>query len=141
MTSNDKSYEDLAFLDRLSDFLGDTEEETIEEVKQSLIDEGVDPDKIIERGLRFVEEKKKSYRLRWRENAQKERERAKRILSEHNNVSDNLDGASLLDYVKQLLSYNPQFAGAFRNFEEMTEDDLRRVIRKIEILKNNKEEE
>ena len=44
------------FLDRLTDFLGDSEGMTTEEVKAELREEGIDVDGIVERGKQIVNE-------------------------------------------------------------------------------------
>lgn len=44
------------FLDRLTDFLGDSEGMTTEEVKAELREEGIDVDGIVERGKQMVNE-------------------------------------------------------------------------------------
>jgi hypothetical protein len=116
--SQDTKKEALA-LHRLLDFAADAPL-TPEEAKEELVRDGVDVDAAVSQALAFVAARRKEARLAWQTPAL-EKARAFRAASRKRDYSG-WDRADLLREVRQIE------VGGFRNFEEMTDDDLRTLL-------------
>ena len=61
------------FLDRFTEFLIDSEGESIEDLEEDLRVEGINPEEVVQQLQSFVGVKLDEYRLAWREQARQER--------------------------------------------------------------------
>ena len=113
---------DARGIKRLLDFAGDAEL-TDEEVRAELKLDGVDPDEVTKRILANVAAKRKAARLAaWQPAAQQKAELFKARASSDKYVG--LPRAELL----ALASARPLQQVAFRNFDDVTDDDLRTLL-------------
>ena len=124
------------FLDRLGEFFMERPEETTEELRARLRDQGVDPDQVIARVRQLVDAKAKEARLAWREKAQQERFAASQLL-EGVRLSGKWTREQLIERIREFLaaSAGATLANAqahFRNFERLTDNDLRSLIEDFE---------
>ncbi len=124
------------FLDRLSEFLTDRPEESAEELRERLRNEGVDPDRVTERIRQLVATRSKEIRLGWQEKARQEREAAAERLKDVRGVG----GQSRREIIERIRAMLTGQAGPrpalgqayFRKIEEMTENDLRSLLDDLE---------
>lgn len=120
------------FLDRLGEFLMERPEESVEDLRARLRDEGVDPDQVVARVRQFVDSKLKESRLAWREKARQARLGIAERLADVR-LAGQWTREQMLARVRDLLagSQAPAYAH-FRNFEGMTDDDLRSLLEDFE---------
>lgn len=128
------------FLDRLTELLTSVPDRSLEELKEDLRTQGIDPDSIVERVQRLVEARLKEYRLRWQKQAKRER---LAILERLRDVTAKLPAARpdlerLLDEIISGL-WGPRaqlYAQTyFRKLEQVTKNDLRSLLEDLERLK------
>ena len=137
MNSRDKrSQENAAFLDNLTSFLSD-EGRSVEDVKESLREQGFDPDRALQQFRETLAEHAPS----WREKALRERQRAKEAFG-----NDRIERArpreeivteirAVTDAMRSLGA--PIAAGAYhRNFEQATEGDLESLLIDLKVQRD-----
>jgi 2-succinyl-5-enolpyruvyl-6-hydroxy-3-cyclohexene-1-carboxylate synthase len=127
------------FLDRLTCFLTSEDNRTMDEVREDLKAEGIDPDRVIERGRKLVAKKLDERRLSWQAKAREER---LSVLKNTEKVEvAPIGGEGLKEKVKTMLSgmhgrQTQQFAQAyFRKLEQVTEKDMQSFLEDLERLK------
>lgn len=126
-------------LNVLTDFLGDAEGQSSEEICDELKAEGIDIDNIIMKVESFVASKIEESKRGWikESNIKLDRELAK--LKSINIEVPSYD--KLKELVKQIISKDPEFANAyFSNFTDLSEDDLREIYIDFQKLKEIDEE-
>lgn len=116
------------FLDNFCEFLGDTDDQTPEEIRAELIAEGINVDKMITNVQSMVKTKISEAKRAWLRDAPAKRVA---ILEKLNAIVPEtfLSIAEIKENFKQLISSgeNRELALAFRNFNQLTDDDLRKV--------------
>lgn len=121
-------------LDRLNEFLMERPEESVEELRARLKEEGVDPDRVIQRVRQLVDTTVEQSRLAWREKARKERLGLAEGLASVRSFGQ-WTREQMLARVHDILAgtcgVQPAYAH-FRNFERMTDDDLRSLLEDFE---------
>jgi len=126
------------FLDRLTCFLTNDDYRTMDEVREDLKAEGIDPDRIIERGRELVAKKLDECRLSWQAKAREERLSA---LKTTERVKPPMAGGELQEKIKEILSgmlgrQTQEFAQAyFRKLDKVTEKDMQSFLEDLERLK------
>lgn len=128
--------DESGWLANLYKFLSETGHLTDAEVNEILRAEGIDPDKLLERGMNFIERLRMQATYRTLAEA---REKQKQVLEALSNVRQPSSG-TLADLKAQVQAKweawstqgAPQMAFAFRNLEQLTEDDLRSLLADIE---------
>ncbi len=126
------------FLDRLTCFLTSEDNRTMDEVKEDLKAEGIDPDRVIERGRKLVAKKVDERRLSWQAKAREERLSA---LKSTEKVEGTMGGGELQEQIKAILSgmhgrQTQQFAQAyFRKLDKVTEKDMKSFLDDLQRLK------
>ncbi|KKN21382.1 hypothetical protein LCGC14_0925990 [marine sediment metagenome] len=132
-----KSEEDLLLA--VADLFDEVTEEDIEEIDAALIEYGYDPEEV-GRQMRMVAERALGDSpLNWRNQArqeiQRERERIESLTSQAINKTraEILARASELLELAKAIHKKPALAH-FRNFEEMTEQDLADLVEELEHL-------
>ncbi len=122
------------FLDRLGEFLMERPEESVEDLRARLRDEGVDPDQAVARVRQLVDEKLKESRLAWRQKARQERSGlAEGLAGVHSFAQWTRE--QMLARAREIMAgtrgAQPAYAH-FRNFERMTDEDLRSLLEDFE---------
>jgi hypothetical protein len=134
MNSRDKrSQEDAAFLNNLTSFLSD-EHRSLEDIKQSLREQGIDPDSALQEFRNTLAE----HAPTWREKASRERQRANETLS-YDRTQPARSREEIVTEIREVADGMrslgaPIVAGAYhRNFEEATEDDLETLLNDLKV--------
>lgn len=128
------------FLDRLTQLLASVPDRSLEELKEDLQAQGIDPERVVDRVQRLVDAKLNDYRLRWQEQAKRER---LAILGRLRNVTPKLPAArsDLERRFAEIISglWGPRAQAYvhayFRKLERITENDLRSLLEDLERLK------
>jgi hypothetical protein len=126
---------DSEWLANLYKFLSETGHLTDAEVAEILQAEGIDPDKLLVRGMTFIEKLRMQATYRTLAEA---REKQKQVLEALSNVRQ--PSGTLADLKAQVQAKwaawstqgTPQMAFAFRNLDQLTEEDLRSLLADIE---------
>jgi DNA-binding transcriptional MerR regulator len=137
MNSRDKrSQENAAFLDNLTSFLSD-EGRSIEDVKESLREQGFDPEKAIQQFRETLADHAPS----WREKALRERQKAKEALGNDRTIRTRpreeivAEIAAVTDAMRDLGA--PILVGAHhRGFEQATEGDLESLLLDLKVQRD-----
>ncbi len=121
-------------LDRLSEFLMERPEESVEDLRARLKKEGVDPDRVIQRVRQLVDTTMKQSRLAWREKARQERLGLAEGMTDVRSFGQ-WTREQMLALARDILAgtrgVQPAYAH-FRNFECMTDEDLRSLLEDFE---------
>jgi hypothetical protein len=134
MTTDKEPQTPSELLDRLNEFLMERPEESVEELRARLKGEGVDPDRVIQRVRQLVDTTMKRSRLAWREKARQERLGLAEGLASVRSFGQ-WTREQMLARARDILagSRGVQPANAhFRNFERMTDEDLRSLLEDFE---------
>ena len=127
------------FLDSLTEFLANQEDISIDEVKEDLRTEGIDPGKVSEKVRQLVEKKLDEQRLSWQLKAREERLAALQKIEKVKTEAK--DSQQILDKISKILfgtygSHPQTYAQAyFRKLSQITEKDLRSLLEDLERLK------
>lgn len=118
MTNRDKEKRDgiLALLEAVSDY-----DQTADEAKKSLEADGVDVSKFLARVQQAVDAKKKEVRLSWQREAHEKRERFA-------NTQELLLPFANMSRAELETAVAAGERAFYMNFQEQTDDDLRRVL-------------
>lgn len=127
-------------LNALTDFLGNSEDLSNEELISELKAEGFDIDNLISRVESFVGNKIEESKRGWINEAHKQLERELRKIK---SININIPSFNeLKEKVRQIISDDPSFASAyFSNFTDLSEDDLRAIFIDFQKLKEIDEEQ
>lgn len=128
------------FLDRLTELLASLPDRSLEELKEDLRAQGIDPERVVERVERLVLSKLNEYRLRWQEQARRER---RAILERLPDFTAKLPATrpelerTLAEIISRLWGPGAEaYAQAyFRKLDQVTENDLRSLLEDLERLK------
>jgi hypothetical protein len=126
------------FLDRVTCFLTSEDNRTIDEVREDLKAEEIDPDRVIERGRELVARRLDELRLSWQAKAREERLSA---LKNTEAVEAAPMGRELQEKINAITSgmhgrQIQQFAQAyFRKLDKVTEKDMKSFLEDLERLK------
>lgn len=138
MAHKDDSNFASEFWDRLTEFLTKEDDRGIEEIKEDLLAEGIDPEKTIQRVSQLIINKFDEHRLAWRDKARQERLAA---LQQIQNVkSSATDPQHVRDRIVELLRHphggqaELQLQAYFRKLDTITENDLKSILKDLEIL-------
>lgn len=139
MTSKNHKHEDnKAFLDRLTDFLGDSEGQSTEEVKAELRKQGIEIDDMTNNIKALINEKIGEIKRQWMFDAPKLRDKLqKQIESFQENIP--MDITIIKAKIKEIMElseYRDQSLAFFRNFDEMTDDEMRQLYKDFIDLMN-----
>ncbi len=127
------------FLDRLTCFLTSEDNRTMDEVREDLKAEGIDPDRVIEKGRKLVAKKLDERRLSWQAKAREERLSA--LKRTETVEAAPMGGDELQEKIKAILSgvhgrQTQQFAQAyFRKLDKVTEKDMKSFLQDLERLR------
>jgi hypothetical protein len=128
------------FLNNFCDFLENTEDQVPEEIRAELIAEGIDVDEMIANVQSMVKEKISESKRAWLKEAPAKRFQ---LLEKLNTIAtQQLSVAEIKERVKQLASSGEsrELAVAFKNFNQLTDDDLRKLYSDYVKLLNMKKE-
>ena len=133
------------FLDRLTELLTNLPDLSTEELKEDLLAEGINPERIVNRVKRLVDAKLDEYRLAWLEQARQERyamlERLRKVPSDspdtprgiREKIVEILSG--MWERPAQIYDY-----AHFRKLAEITENDLKDLLddlKRLEMLESS----
>lgn len=126
---------DSEWLASICKFLSETDHLTESEAREMLQAEGVDPDNVLKKGMAHIEKLRRQATYRTLAEA---REKQKHVLEALSNVPQ--PSGTLADIKAQIRAKweawtaqgTTPMAFAFRNLDQMTEDDLRSLLSDIE---------
>jgi len=146
-SNNHKPSEDSkAFFERLTDFLGDSEGQSKEEVKAELREQGIKIDDMTTNIKAIIDQKVGEVRRRWILDAPKLRSN---ILKQMESHQDELiaDISKIREKIKEIMGvgeYREPAHAFFRNFNELSDDELRQLyiefITLIHLQENDSQE-
>lgn len=124
------------FLDNLFEFLSDCSDETTEELKAELQEEGIDTSRLVRNVRSIVDSKIAESRLGWQKEAQ---EKAQQVLGKMaaaaTQAGELLSRSELLERIRSLVAvHGPELSLEHRKLESMTDDDLRNALQDLEEL-------
>jgi DNA-directed RNA polymerase subunit F len=131
------------FLDNLSEFLGETEGQDLNDIKNELREEGIDVDAFVSKVKGVIAQKSSEAKRSWIAKAKAGHAAA---LEKMNKIIFDIPdaAATLREKVRQLVSGKKLAVAYFRNYKNMPYEDLRKLYEdymKLEHLKENKEDE
>ncbi len=140
MSDKNRGQDVSEFLDHLTEFLTSTPERTMDELKEELRAEGIDPEAVIKKTHQLVDKKIEEFVDSWQEKAQRERIAAqKRIESVKTKAflsPEQVREKIFTFFGGELSSKQQEYAHAyFRKLEKITEKDLRTLLEDLERLK------
>lgn len=113
------------FLNDFCEFLGDTDDQTPEEIRAELIAEGIDVDKMVTTAQSMVKAKISESKRAWLKNAPAQR---LTMLEKLNSITQGipLTISEIREKVEGIAGSgeNREIAFAFRNFDQLSDDDL-----------------
>lgn len=129
------------FLNNLTEFLGDTEGQNLKDIKKELIEEGVNVDKIITNVKRMVQLKISESKRAWLKEAPAMQAA---MLDKLNNIHVEMpqESSKLREIIKDIVGRgeNKELVFAFRNFNDLPDDDLRKLyLDYLKLLSLNQE--
>lgn len=129
------------FLDNLADFLGGSEEESVDQVKRELLQDGIDIEALVVRVKGIVNAKLSEAKRTWLKEAPAKRSA---LMEKLNSFSDEIpkDVITLRKIIKHLMEIDEEreFASAFfRNFTALPDEDLKALYLDYLRLKKMKE--
>lgn len=139
-----KKNEAVEFLNNLTEFLGDAQGQNPVDIRNELIEEGINVDRIIINAKKMVQDKISESKRAWLKEAPAQRVAMLDKLSDiHLEIP--AESSKLREIVKGIvgLGENRELTIAFRNFNELPDDDLRKLYvdyLKLLSLKKNDEE-
>ena len=121
-------------LDRLLQFLYDTEESDVEEVREALASYGIDPDELVKEGMHLIRSLEKAERVRI---TQAKRKRLVEVFDSLRSI----DPSQPIDAVRKRVDAilkgetDSQFSLAFyHKYDSLSEEDLRNLLSDAELL-------
>jgi hypothetical protein len=131
------------FLDNLSEFLGATEGQDLNDVKSELREEGIDVDAFVTKVKKVITHKSSEAKRSWMAKAKEGHAAA---LEKMNKIVLDIpkDAEALREKVRQLISGRQPAGAYFRNYKDMPYDDLKKLYEdymRLEHLKEKKEDE
>jgi len=123
--------ESMRFLDRLTDFLGTSEEQTKEEVKAELREQGINIDNMLVQAKEMINQTIAAKKMQWHQDAPRIREEMRKQI-EADNVQVPDDIQTIKGKIKEWLGLGEQRQEAlvfFRNFDKLNDDDLRQLYK------------
>lgn len=122
------------FLNNLTEFLGDAEGQNLEDIRKELIEEGVNVDKIITNVKKMVQEKISESKRAWLKEAPAQ---LSAMLDKLSTIPSEIpqESSKLREIIKTIVGRqeNKELALAFRNFNDLPDDDLKKLY--IDYLK------
>ena len=140
--TDDKKEEAIVFVDALTDSLGRSEGQSIEEVKKELQEEGIDVDATMKRLMDMVSETSKAARRKQldlaREKRQEMESRKDKLLIKYAKWTKE----KVISKINELLSLpEPDVSVAYRDLDLKTTEDLRSLLVNLEMAKQRNEYE
>lgn len=127
-------------LDFMADSLANNTPLDIDDLKQELIESGLNPNKAIARVREIVKRKQKELRLAWQKEAIEKRSLFfARLKPVAGTLPNTIEG--LRNRIKALLSggeaLEPQLQASFRKLESMSDEELKTMLEDMELLNNS----
>lgn len=132
--------ESTVFLDNLSEFLGDSEGQDLNDIKNELREEGIDVDAFVTKVKGMIAKKSSEAKRDWITRAKAGQAAALKKMNEFIlDVPE--DAVALKEKIKQLIT-GKELAGAyFRNYKDMPYEDLRKLYEDYMRLQQMKEDD
>ncbi len=125
------SRESMLFIDRLTDFLGTSEEQSKEEVKAELREQGINIDNMLLQAKDTIGQMIKEKKMQWLQDAPRIKEEMRKHF-EADSIQIPDDIQSIKAKINEWLGIGDRQQEAlvfFRNFNNLNDDDLRQLYR------------
>ncbi len=131
--STNKKLEYIKLLDKLSETLGDSEEQSPDEIREEFHEEGFDIVSAETKFLKFQEEISMAAKRQVLDEAGKQRNRLENKI---NNIKEKIKGWTkdqIMDRFKDLSTSDPDLVVAYRNLESKKDEDIKEILIDIEL--------
>lgn len=125
-------------LDALYDFLGDSEGQSIEEIKEELRNEGLDVEAILSRLKMKQREIAMAAKRSALNIAREKREELQHKINDFTGKFANWTREQVLERIKELSMLGRPMAGAFRELESMGDEDIINILEDLEMAVQSK---
>ena len=130
------------FFDNFAEFVSDCSDQSTEELERELQQEGVDTDRLFQNVQGIVNAKLAEARLSWQKEAKlKAKQVMEKLAAIPEKVTDVLSRTDLIKRIQSLIeTHGRQASLEYRNFQTMTDEDLRATLKDLEelmVLKND----
>jgi len=133
----DKRKESLVFLDSLTDALGRSEDQSLEEVKNDLRDEGIDVEASMERLMSSVKDISMEARRKQLDLAKEKRDEIESKYPDFIGKFSKLTREEILSRIQEIgSSFGLEASVAYRDLESKDIDDLRSLLEDLELAKH-----
>lgn len=132
----DEKEERKIFIDALTDALGRSDDQSIEEVKKDLRDEGVDVEETMKRLMTMVKNTSMAARRKHLDMAREKRHKMESKKSNIISKFDKLTRDEILSKIKDIYSLlDAKISVAYRELDSKNTDDLKSLLEDLEIAK------
>jgi len=122
--------ESMRFLDCLTNFLGTSEEQTKEEVKAELREQGIDIDNMLVQAKEMINQTIEAKKMQWLQDAPRIKEEMREQIESYNVQVPDIQTIKMK--INEWLGVGGQRQEAlafFRNFDKLNDDDLRELYK------------
>ncbi len=138
----DKKEDSKIFIDALTDALGRSDEQSIEEVKNDLRDEGIKVKEIMNKLITMVKNTSMAARREQLDIAKEKRHKTESKKLNFVNKFNELTRDEILSRIKEISSLlGTNVSVAYRDFDSINTDDLKSLLEDMEIAKQQYESE
>jgi hypothetical protein len=129
----DEKLKYIKLLDTLTDAMGESEDQTPDEIREELREVGFDIDGAEARLMKFQQEIAMSTKRQALEDARIKREKLRPIRQEVTERLKDWSREQILDKIKELLGNYPSMASvSYRDLEEKKDEDIRTLLEDLE---------
>lgn len=130
------------FIDALTDALGRSDEQSIEEVKNDLRDEGIDVDITVKKLMNMVKETSMFAKRRQLDMAREKRHKMESEKTKFFSKFSKLTREEILSKIKEIISLSdPTVSVSYRDLESKNTEDLRSLLEDLEIAEHRDKHE
>jgi 5'-3' exonuclease len=139
--STDKKYEYIKLLDALSETFGESDEQTPDEIRDELREEGFDIDSVETELMKFQQEISMAAKRQTLDEAKSRREKLVAKQQEIINNIKNWTKEQVLERFKDILSNEPDPVVAYRDLEAKKDEDMKAILVDLELTRLAAEED
>jgi len=139
--STDKKYEYIKLLDALSETFGESDEQTPDEIRDELREEGFDIDSVEAELMKFQQEISMAAKRQALDEAKSCREKLVAKQQEIINNIKNWTKEQVLERFKDILSNEPDLVVAYRDLEAKKDEDMKAILVDLELTRLAAEED
>jgi len=139
--STDKKLEYIKLLDKLSETLGDSEGQSLDEIREEMQEEGIDVGAAEAEFLKSQQEISRAAKRQALDEAGQQRVLLGNKISEIKQKIKAWTKDQILDKLDSILETDPEFGVAYRDLENKKDEDIKEILIDIEIAQLMKRDE